>query len=82
MPPPCVEEESPCPPPCVEGESPYPPPVWRGSLRGPNLGGDTPTPGSFQPLLPQAGGPRLTCRWVMLRSMFMVDVSQFSEMYL
>lgn len=26
--------------------------------------------------------PPLTCKWVMLRSMFMVDVSQFSEMYL
>lgn len=27
-------------------------------------------------------GPPLTCKWVMFRSMFMVDVSQFSEMYL
>ena len=31
---------------------------------------------------PGGPGPLLTCRWVMLRSMFMVDVSQFSEMYL
>lgn len=30
----------------------------------------------------RAQGPELTCRCVMLRSMFMVDVSQFSEMYL
>lgn len=58
------------------------PPPWPGALVGPQcaqlylvaLG------------VPLGGGPRegpaLTCRWVMLRSMFMVDVSQFSEMYL